>query len=169
MTTLEVNWRITIILHSFEANKAVFLLYEHFTLMTSLKVLFIKTESASIAVKEVLSGALSADVALFTMIQKTSLPSLFVEGANIAEVLSKVSMTFRTGAALRLLRQAPQAFDARHIKTIHVVVLRGVELILVPNLIVAEPACIECSLADGVWTLELDGALVMFATWMSQC
>ena len=105
MTAPEVSCRVSIVLHTFEANDAVADLFPLYALVI-IFVQTVKTAFAIIAMKGVFFGTLSAASTFFTMIQSLLVSLFIVEGTGRAKVLSEVFLAIDAFAFLGLLSVA---------------------------------------------------------------
>ena len=159
MTTLELNWCVTIIIHILQTNNAFRVQTKLFTLFCTMLLIFIKTIFTVFAVLKFTFGTFMAQITLLTMIQLLDLALLVVEGAMGAEVGREVFVAPATCTLLILHFVTAETLYFRHCKPVHVMIFVGVEFVFKVDSVVAQTTRIECSFANGVGTLKLACAI----------
>jgi hypothetical protein len=118
--------------------------------------------------EKVLPASNSAYATLFTVEHLLIWAFIIVKGTNLAEILGKVFTALNASFTLFLLSWASETFNHGHFVSVKSMVFLGVHLIFIMDLIVTETTCIEGSLTERVWTLELTCSQVVLATYITR-
>lgn len=125
---------------------------------------FVHAAATAVAVVEVFFTPDSTNATFIAVVYAFLITKVIVEVANLTKVNGKILLTARARPAFWLLKPATKTFDVNDGLTIELVVFLGVHLLLVADLIVAEPARPKLALTNWVRTLFLATSFVMFAT-----